>query len=60
MAKDSRPHTVDSRQEEQKQEQTEQEPQDTGLIVMFKGDEKIAVHPTTVKSHEIVGWKVQK
>ena len=31
-----------------------------GLVVMFKGGEKIAVHPTTVKSHEQAGWQVQK
>lgn len=29
-----------------------------GLIKMTKGDETLFVHPTAVRSHEIVGWTV--
>jgi len=28
------------------------------LVKVFKGDTILEVHPTTVKSHEAVGWKV--
>ena len=28
-----------------------------GLVLMTKGDEKMHVHPTTVKAHLSAGWK---
>ena len=32
--------------------------QDDGLIEMHKGGEVIRVHPTCVKSHQAVGWRI--
>lgn len=29
-----------------------------GLVLVRKGDEKLYVHPTTVKSHKAAGWIV--
>lgn len=37
----------------------EHEEQDDGLIAMQKDGETLLVHPSCVKSHEAVGWKVK-
>jgi hypothetical protein len=29
-----------------------------GLVLLSKGDEKLHVHPSTVKAHMSAGWKV--
>lgn len=32
----------------------------TGLILMEKNGEQLEVHPTTVESHKLAGWKVME
>ncbi len=32
---------------------------DDGLVVMTKGDDELAVHPTCVEAHKRAGWLVK-
>ena len=40
------------------QPKTEASPTDSGLVRMGKGGESLDVHPSCVKDHERVGWRL--